>query len=462
MNNELNNKSYGFWDNLIETIKRLFSKKNSGETYVDQRVEAKWERDYKNISDVNYTEIFSSRLKNYVLSGSSITSDDEQINICLQRCMDKAGKWVSMAIGIGRCYLVPYIIGDIIYTDIIPQSRAVITSTQGDDILGFASISDVRNIEKKWYIRWTDYEYDPILKTFTIENKATTLNSRAEVPLSIVPEWKDIQPYISFSNIERPLFGYVDSPKDNRNTDKLQGASITLGCAGTIDEILKNNKQFMHEYDGKEIQLGINKLMMDSERGKAQGMGGERAYSYVMFNGVDTNELFQVFSPDIRDQSYINRDEAVKGRLEKQVGTSNGILTHADTAMATATQVRRAMFDTTAMINEVRRSIDVAARNLCYTYEIYLSIIGIPYNKNYSIKSLWSTEYMQDDMERFDKVSRAHTSGVASDVELRREVYPNETPEEAEAAIEKIKSERPDPLDYMVGRDGGDDVSSYE
>lgn len=440
----------GLFRRLLNSVAKLFPAKERSEGYAEQRAEEKWEETYKDTRAVNYTEIFASRLTNYALYGASVTADDEVMNDTLKRMMRKARKASNWALAVGRAYLVPYMVGGEVYTDIIPQSRAVVTRKVGDDILGFACLADLRKVGTKTYARWTMYDYDLTRKAFVVENKATDFKSDSEVSLASVGEWADILPYIEFQGVEKPLFGFVDSPKDNRDTDNTNGASITFGCNGTVDELHDNIKWFSEEFRKKVARLGVDKSMLDK---------GAMLEQYVLpFNsgGMNGGNLFEVFDPPMRDQSYISRGDSVSARLEKQVGTSSGILTPADTSMATATQVRRAMFDTIAMVDAIRESFENAIDALTYAYEVYLGILGKPFNKGYTVKKIWSQAYIDDDMERFNKITQGHSAGVVSDLEYRREIFPNETPEEAEKALEEIEASKPDPFDMMAGNDGGD------
>lgn len=450
---EQRNKSRrGFFRRIGPTIAYLFRGVPFTEGYVEQTVESVWEEDYQRVDVSNYTEIFANRLTNYALYGGSIFADDEEIDKCVQGLMKKARKICIWSLAVGRSYIVPYVSGGIVYSDIIPQSRSVVTRRRGDDILGFACLSDIREVNKHRYARWTLYDYDPTAKVFSITNKATRYDNNAEVALKTVEEWADILPYIQFSGVEKPLFAFVDSPRDNRETDMMQGASITFGAKNTINELDRNAEDFYSEFDKKRVRLGVDRSMLDK---------GQTLESYVMpvmasrAGGNGASDLFAVFDPQMRDASYLARQDALLSRLEKQVGTSSGILTNAESAMATATQVRRAMFDTTAMVDAIRKSFEDAVDVLKYSYAVYLSLIGIRANGECTVTASWSQAYIEDDLERFNKIQQGHSAGIVSDVEYRREIYPNETPEEAEEALRKIREES-ETNEMVLGADGGD------
>lgn len=440
----------GIFRRIPKTIAYLFKGKSpSEEGCHEQRTEGEWEEEFRNDTVMNCAEIFATQLTNYALYGGTVSADDEEIDSVLQRFVRKARKACIWSLAVGRVYLVPYITDGDIYTDIIPQSRTIITRRRGDDILGFACLADLRTVGRERFARWTLYDYDPATKTFSVENKATKLSSDAEVSLAVVREWEGILPYIAFEGVEKPLFAFVDSPRDNRDTDMMQGAAITLGAEKAIEELHKNIRDFFEEFDKKRAKLGVDKAMIE------KGTILDR-YTLGFNGGVNGTGLFEIFDPAMREQAYISREDAVSKRIEKMVGTSSGILTNAETAMATATQVRRSMFSTVAMVDAIRKSLDDAVDSLCYTYEIYLALVGKRVRSGYTVTSTWSQSYIEDDMERFNKVQQGHTAGVISDLELRREIYPNESPEEAQKALEEIEANKPDPFEFIGGSDGGD------
>ena len=425
----------GLWLFFRNLFFKLF-KKDSSESNLDSRKEGEWEKEYERIDRINFAEIFATRLTNYTLDGFSFDCDNDDITEVIGALMDKSYKWAQMAFGVGRVFLVPYITGGKIYTDIIPQGRAWTTAMVGDDVIGIGVLADIRVKNDRRFYRLASYEYDPDTKAFTIENKATN-ESGAEVALSTFKEWADIEPIITLKGVEKPLFAFVDCPKDNRTTDKLQGAPITFGCDETIQEIRDCLRQYAEEFDLKQSWLGVDRLMLGKD-GKPENR------LFKTFDGKSTENLFEIFSPDIRGTAYESRLLNLFARLEKQVGTSSGILTPADTSMATATQVRRSMYDTLAMVERMRKSIDRAIRALCYCYEVYFPFIGKATPKEYNLRLYWEDKMMQDTTERFQNLMQAKGFAV-KDEEIRQFLYPNETAEERAKAIEEIRESQPEP-----------------
>lgn len=427
-------RTTGLWSFFRNIFFTLFQKKQR-ENNLESRQEARWESEYTRIDSINFTEIFANRLTNYTLDGFTISCDDENIQEAVDSAMEKAYKWVQMAYGVGRVFLVPYIANKKIYTDIIPQGRAWVTSIQGDDVLGIGMIADIRTEGNKRFYRLTSYEYFPDTNTFVIENKATN-ESGGEIPLTKFIEWETIEPSITISGVDSPLFAFIDCPKDNRSTDRMQGAPITYGCESTIKEIQDTIKQYCEEYELKQPWLGVDRIMLDKN-------GNPESRLFKTFNGATTENLFEIFSPDIRDASYRSRLDELYSRLEKQVGTSDGILTRSDSGMITATQVRRSRYDTTAIVERMRRSIERAVRKLSYIYETLYSIIGVSVQRGYDVRIVWSDRMLYDETERYQNLLAGRQANAVRDEEVRQFLFPNEEYDASVEIVKEIKESQP-------------------
>lgn len=462
MNNIVVERGAGliFTQALLASAVRIFDKRGQAtETPLENRAEGHWDMAFRQIERINFEAIFSTRLSNYTTSDSTVSSANEDIDELVKMAFDKAGKWCPMAFGIGRVFLVPYIIGDRIFLDMIPQSREVSLDMFGDEIHGFVAISDTRVFGNRKYARLTHYHYDQETKTYEVSNKAVDSYNGNEIPLTTIKEWATIPPVIVFRGIERPLFAVVDCPKDNRDSDRPQGAPITYGCKDTIAQIYETIRDYQVEYRHKVSVLGIDQTMID--KNNTPGML-PREYIKANRGGMDSGDLFSVYSPDIRGQAYRDRLLELFGLLEKQVGTSRGILTPAESANATATEVKRSMYDTLALVNAMRANIEAAFDSLAYTFATLLDLLGRRVTEDYALTWDWSEEMTTDAQEEFNVITQLHSAGVVSDVELRRYKYPNETPEEARKAIEEIRADKPDPYGEMLATEPFGGFSSVQ
>jgi hypothetical protein len=115
------------------------------------------------------------------------------------------------------------------------------------------------------------------------------------------------------------------------------------------------------------------------------------------------------------------------------------------------------MFDVIALTHAMRENIEQAFDILAYACAVWLDILGRRVTTDYTIRWMWSDEIVRDRAEEFQMAVQAHAAGVLSDPELRHMVLPNETLEEAEAAIQKIKDSKPYYFEDGEDGDGGED-----
>lgn len=447
---------------LARAAARMFSVRDKvSESWLDQRADERGQFDYQQTAEINFSEIFALRLSNYALSLSSASVEDDAIGELLSDFWGNAQRWLPLSIGVGRAYLVPYTVGGKVYTDIISDAAVVSTSRRGDDIIGFVCVADKRAKGKRTFYRLAHYDFNPDEKTFTVSQRAVTENG-SECPLTVIDEWATILPDIVFRGCDKPLFGIVDGARMARDGDKSDGVPITYGCAKTIEEIREHLAAYRREFNHKQSVLGVDKSMIDV-KAAARGYGFRALPTeYIQVDslgkmGGNGGDLFSVFSPEIRDAAYQARLLELFGRLEKQVGTSSGILTPADTAQGTATQVRRAMADTIAMVDRIRRHIMVGIDGLVYGWAVMLNIIGIRADDEATVTYLW-----HDIAEDAQSLQGLWFAGLDKDIvsasEMRRKFFfPDESEEETAAALEMIRKSKPQMPDFssMFHSEGG-------
>ncbi len=170
---------------LLAAAVRIFGKGGQiAESNWENRKENKWEAELKRQKDLALVRVYAERLTNYTTFGGSFTCEAEEVSEYIQRCFRKARKWCKIAYGLGRVFLVPYVVGDKVYLDIIPQSKEVTIQYRGDEVLGFVAVSDTRTVGNQTIARLTHYEFDPDANRFYIEHKAIRWKDGGEIPLT--------------------------------------------------------------------------------------------------------------------------------------------------------------------------------------------------------------------------------------------------------------------------------------
>ena len=423
---------------FIMWIFRLFNIQ-SQTTQKEVEDNQKYAVEYERIDEINFNSIFSNKLANYVINDSNvnITGENARVELLdktIQSMWKKAKKITSMGFGYGGVILVPYVKSGKIYYNIVSQSRVTIDEVEGENIIGATIIADKRTVNRgignsKTYYRLTNYRVRngniEITQKFTDENGHEVA----------VPDfWKNIELKKVITGVDRALFGYIKSPINNRKTDDKYGVPITYGCDSTIAEIKETMKQLFREYKLKETFVGADSTMFD---------GKDKLPLNGLFKKIDAGDdtFFEVFDPAFRP--YTERLQELFKRLEHEIGTSAGILSEVNTANATATEIKRSMYDTFTIVDDMRSNIEKGIEDFLYSANVLANAYNLTPQGDYEVSFDWDYSLLEDSQEAFSQLITAQSKGIVSEVEVRQWLKPDETLEDSQKAIEEIKASEP-------------------
>ena len=423
---------------FIMWIFRLFNIQ-SQTTQKEVEDNQKYAVEYERIDEINFNSIFSNKLANYVINDSNVNITGENARVELldkttQSMWKKAKKITSMGFGYGGVILVPYVKSGKIYYNIVSQSRVTIDEVEGENIIGATIIADKRTVNRgignsKTYYRLTNYRVRngniEITQKFTDENGHEVA----------VPDfWKNIELKKVITGVDRALFGYIKSPINNRKTDDKYGVPITYGCDSTIAEIKETMKQLYREYKLKEAFVGADSTMFN---------GKDSLPLNGLFKKVDAGDdnFFEVFDPAFRP--FTERLQELFKRLEHEIGTSAGILSEVNTANATATEIKRSMYDTFTIVDDMRSNIEKGIEDFLYSANVLANAYNLTPQGEYEVSFDWDYSLLEDSQETFSQLITAQSKGIISEVEVRQWLKPDETLEDSQKAIEEIKASEP-------------------
>lgn len=412
---------------------------------------SKYARIYENIDNINFNAIFSNKLANYTISDSNmdITGDNKRtdlLNMVGQSMWKKAKKIVSMAFGYGGVIIVPYVKGGKIYYNLVPQDRLTIDEMEGELITGATVLAEKKvisgTVSTTTYLRWTNYKVENGNMVITQQFSDDKGN---KIP---APDfWKDIQEVRTITNVDRVLFGYIKSPVNNRKASDTYGVSITYGCEATILEIKETMKQMVREYELKECFVGADVTMFN---------GKNALPSNGLFKKIDStsDDFFEVFDPQFRD--YTTRLQELYKRLEHEIGTSYGILSEVQTNNATATEIKRSMYDTFTICDDMRSNIEKGMEDFFYACNVLANAFNLSPQGDYEVSFDWSYSLLEDTQQEWSQLTYAQNKGIVSKVELRQWLKPDETIEESQKAIQEIEESEPN-VEDILGTRGGEE-----
>jgi hypothetical protein len=218
---------------------------------------------------------------------------------------------------------------------------------------------------------------------------------------------------------------------------------ITYGCEATILEIKETMKQMIREYELKEVFVGADVTMFN---------GKNALPSNGLFKKIDStnDDFFEVFDPEFRD--YTTRLQELYKRLEHEVGTSYGILSEVDTQNATATEIKKSMYDTFCITDDMRTNVEKGLEDFFYACNVLANAFNLSPQGKYELNFDWSYSLLEDTQSEWSQMTWANNKGIISDVEVRQWLRPDETLEESEKALEEIREQNPT-IEDILGKD---------
>lgn len=428
-------------------ILRLFGVAKTATTDAQLNENTRYAGQYEDISKINFTAIFANKLTTLAVSESTadVTGGNaraEYLAGCLGNVWSRIKRITARALGTGGCAVVPYVRNGKLLFDIITQDRIVIHEKQGDAITAATVLADCIKLNAKVYYRWTDYRVqNGVLR---ISNRTTNESGNA----ATVEQWNGIKD-MTIQGVDRVLFAYLKSPVDNRAFGDVYGVPVTYGCDWIIKDIYECLMQIQDEFELKQVRVFADERMF--RRNPKTGEPIMPSKLFFAASGASEKTMLDIFSPDIRDSSYYNRLLSLFDLLEKAVGTSKGILTAPETRGATATEIKAGLYDTYAMVTDIRAALETAIRDYIYACNVLANYYGLAPQGEYEVAFDWSYSMIESSAETWSQMKDAQAMGVKSKAEVRQWISPNETIEESQKKIEEIQRTEPSLQDLIGG-----------
>ena len=443
-----------FIDSIRTIVMRIFGVEPVV-TQADVGLMDEAERRYRDLEGYNITAIFAGKLATLTVTDSTVqvTGDNRRAKLldeAMQSIWLKSRKWVSAAYGTGGVLLIPYVVSRKIYVDIVPQASMLINRINGDELRAISILADTTIQKDERYFRWTDYSLDDS-GLLTIRQRATTATGTVR-PLTDFPEWANVVPEMTIGGLEHLPLAYIKNPTDNRHTESRFGVPVTYGCDSKMGEIIECQEDTRREYRLKKPFVGMDQTLFGVKNGKRY-LPVTGLFMPVTPRGLDTSgKLWDVYDPAIRDESYYSRLEHLYSELEKQVGTSRGIMTERQSTGATATEIKAANYDTYAIISTMRKVIEKALDRLAYAMDVLANAYDLSPMGDYELTFDWSYDLIESSTESFNQLLSSVEVDAAEPAELRLFSYPDETLEEARARVAENRRNKADLSDEILRR----------
>lgn len=178
-----------------------------------------------------------------------------------------------------------------------------------------------------------------------IENRLFVSDSAndlgVEVPLSTLDKYAVLQPRFEIAikgvglvEVKTPMFNGVDGSAD--------GVPVYEAARGLIHNINKNEYQLNREFENGKSRIVASGDMF------AKATTGERIIEDDVFVALDDDPEtvgITIFSPTLREQSYLNRKNEYLRNVESLIGLKRGIISEVEAEQRTATEITSSQGD---------------------------------------------------------------------------------------------------------------------
>lgn len=412
-----------------------------------QYKEKPYSEDYKDGEKVNLTATIANRITTLTMLDSDVYIDGESVRAkYLQEWVedftaDQLPAAAEVALGTGDCLLKPFTDGERIGVSVIPNDDFRICDSIGRFIKSVIVRCEKQTIENHEYERFEGQRLDNTengtilsIVEFCFRDGQELMNQN-EWP----PEWQGIQREIYVSGCDKLLLGRYKCPTINReNINSPDGVKITYGLDHVMEKAAAAYERFNDEMQKKETMIFADRTLFTADKDGNRILPKGKSKLFQAVRAHDGGPLVQEFSPDLRADDLDKGIEVNFRMLELLAGLSNGVLTAPTTNFATATEMKASLQLTFAFITKFRKSLVSGTDDLLEAIDVLMNINGITPVGEWEARYDWSSSYIENIEEQFNRLVVAQGIGAVSTSEVRAWVM-DEDPEEAEEKVDEIR-----------------------
>ncbi len=351
--------------------------------------------------------------------------------------LSNLSRYVEYACSTGGISFKPYMDGKGIAIDVTKAGYFYPVSFDSAENITGVIFPEFKRVGKKLFTR---LEYQQFVdETYTIINKAfvskqaqvkndNVINLGQEIRLEEVPEWENIEPYAEFRNADRTLFSYFKIPVAN-NIDPESPLGVSI-FARAVDQIQDADEQYgatMWEYKSKETAIQATSEFFKRNR---QGevllpKGKERQYVDMGSNisDVDGRPFFNVYSPDIRDESFFNGYNKIVQKVEFNSGLAYGTLSDPQVVEKTAEEIKMSKQRSYSTVKAIQNNLEESIKALVNAVDAWMTIENLAPPGSVNISMSWDDSLVTDKQAERDQDLKDLAAGVMQAYEYRMKWY---------------------------------------
>lgn len=267
--------------------------------------------------------------------------------------------FVEKACAMGGVMLKPFITPSGISTAYVQADSFFPTAFDSSGNITGCIFVERKTVGKRYYTR-LEYHNFAAGGEYTVLNKAYVSESSSDlgrnISLSSIPEWSELQEETVLT-ANRPLFSYFRMPGANRiDSSSPLGVSIFSDAIGAMQDADEQYSRLLWEFEGSELAIYADETALEHQDGKVK----MPKLNKRLMRGIDQTDLYEVFSPNIREQSILNGLDAILRDVEYLSGLAYGTLSKQTETAKTATEIKASRQRSYCTVHAIQTALEHA------------------------------------------------------------------------------------------------------
>lgn len=378
------------------------------------------------------------KLTKTVFSEHKTTSDSEFVKGVLREISEVSTQAMQMALIGGEALLKPIPAAD--------KRGFIFAAVPRNNLLVFArdargELTDIGTLE----VTVSGNKYYTLLERRTVDgNGHLTIRYKLfmsyakdslgqQVPLGTLPQYEQLQPEFTFTKpvgsigmvrIKTPMVNCVDGSAD--------GVSVYAAATGLIRNINRNEAQLNGEFDRGESRVIVSADLLSKDT------DGNKSLKDNIFVGLDEDPEstgITIFSPTLREASYLARKQEYLRAVESVIGLKRGLLSEVEAAERTATEITSSAGEynlTIIDLQDMWRKAVLDTVQLCGVLGQMYQIVGAHDVAEDAVTFDWGNGVLYDEAKTYAELKEQVSMGLLQPERLVGWYHnlPCDTPEE--------------------------------
>lgn len=401
----------------------------------------------KDVKSLNVAKTICEKVAKAVTIEFKSQVEDKEIDAIYQRFIKNIRTNTEYTLAKGGMFFKPFYANGKIKISCIQGDKFIPTKFDSTgELLGAIFIDQITKGEDLY----TRLEYQELndttitIKNIAYKGKKNTNTLGNKVSLASIPEWKEIQEETYIENVNRLLGGYFKIPIANQsdNTSPV-GVPIFANAIGTLEEIDKQFSRTLWEYEGSELAIDIDELMLKKDKnGKAiYPKGKERLYRKLDLDGEKTDK-WNIFSPEIRDTALFNGLNELLRYTESQCGLSFGVLSKNTEVEKRVEEIKTSKQDYYVTVTDIQGALQNSLEDLIYGIDVLMILYKISHKTNPDTSFDWDDSIIVDSEKKQTQSLVERNAGLIDDIEYFVQTR-DYSEEEATEYVNKMRERTP-------------------